>query len=355
MINRPETESYTTHLAQLILSHYHERRRRQQQHHQGPWPPPLQSSDRDRSAATLASSLPPLRILDLCTGTGCIPLLLHTLLAPSIGNLQILGVDISPRAISLARKNLAHNIAKKTLSPVAKTQIRFIHGDVLCAGSGSRASADDTRRGRRTVSHHDGQRPRKARNGNWVEDEYLSQDWHIVTCNPPYVSPHAFNTCTARSVRSFEPKLALVPPSISPLHAESDESDSCSPYPSAKPTPTPSKGQDERERCNNDDDDGDAFYPSVLAIAKRVKAMALVMEVGDMAQAERVAGLARAASSAGKGRGKEWEEVVIWRDWIDQRHPVADAGAGTEGGSVPGQDGGMENGRVVVCSRVRCK
>lgn len=353
MFNRPETESYTTHLAQLILSHRHE----QPQQHQATWQLPLQSRDSDTSASTPASSIPPLRILDLCTGTGCIPLLLHSLLAPYIANLQILGVDISPRAIALARKNVAHNIAKKTLSPVAITQIQFLRGDVLRAGSGSRASVGDTRRERPTVSHHDGRRRRKAADANVEGDEYLSEDWHVVTCNPPYISPRAFNTCTARSVRSFEPRLALVPPSISQLRAGSVEADSHSRPPSATSTTTRSKGQDERERC---DDGGDAFYPSILSIAKRVKARVLVMEVGDMAQAERVAGLARALSSAEKGGGKEWEEVVIWRDWIDQRHPVAGAGAGTEGGSVPGQGSGVRgesqvgdegNGRAVVCFR----
>ncbi len=359
MINRPETESYTSHLAQLILSRY-QKRQRQHQPHQPPWPLPLQSPDSDPSATTQASSLPPLRILDLCTGTGCIPLLVHSLLAPHIANLQILGVDISPRAIALARKNLAHNIAKKTLSPVAETQIRFVRGDVLRAGSGSKASVDDTRRESGPVSHHDGRRRRKAGDGNREGNEYLSEDWHVVTCNPPYISQRAFNTCTARSVRNFEPRLALVPPSVSRLHAESDEADSCARSPSATSTPTPSKGQDERERCDNDDNGGDAFYPSVLAIAKRVKARVLVMEVGDMAQAERVAGLACALSSAEEGGGKEWEEVVIWRDWIDQRPFVADAGVGKEGRSVPGRDGGMRgvgqaggegNGRVVVCSQ----
>lgn len=357
---RPETESYTTHLAHLILS----RHRHQQQQQQSTWPlPPLQSPHSDNPSSTPAEAPPPLRILDLCTGTGCIPILLHSLLSPHFPSLQILGVDISPRAIALARRNLAHNIAKNTLAPVAKTQIRFLRGDVLHAGRASRVSVDDTGRERGKNAHHDGRRRRRRKLGEGEGegegdvqgegDEYLSKDWHIVTCNPPYISPHAFNTCTARSVRTFEPMLALVPPSVSRLHAGSDiDNHSRSSF--ATSTPIPLKGQYDGEK--GDYNSGDAFYPSILSIATRVKARVLVMEVGDMAQAERVAGLARALSSADEGKGTKWDKVVIWRDWID--HPDADASKEAESGfgldvDVRGEGNGDPegSGRVVACFR----
>lgn len=357
---RPETESYTTHLAHLILSSYGEQQQQQQQH-QSTWPHPLQSAQSDNPISTPAEAPPPLRILDLCTGTGCIPLLLHSLLSPNITNLQVLGVDISNRAIALARRNLAHNIATKTLSPVAKTQIRFLRGDVLHAGRAGRVSVDDTGRERGMNAHHDRRRRGRRKLGEGEGegdvqgegDEYLSEDWHIVTCNPPYISAHAFNTCTARSVRTFEPMLALVPPSVSRLHAGS-AIDNHSRSPFATSASIPLKGQ--YDGAKGDDDSGDAFYPSILSIAKRVKAMVLVMEVGDMAQAERVAALARALSSADGGKGTKWDQVVIWRDWID--HPAADAGKEAEsrlGLDVDVRGEGNRdpegNGRVVACFR----
>lgn len=53
-----------------------------------------------------------LRVLDVCTGTGCILLLLQDELQPSYRELkgvEFLGIDISKCAIDLARENLAHN------------------------------------------------------------------------------------------------------------------------------------------------------------------------------------------------------------------------------------------------------
>ncbi|KAF6241405.1 hypothetical protein HO173_000115 [Letharia columbiana] len=104
LIPRPETENITTHLASLLLS------------------PPSRPQH-------------PLRILDLCTGTGCIPLLLHSLLAPHIPSLHLHGVDVSPAALNLAAKNLSHNITKSQLRANAREQISFAHGDIFAAGS----------------------------------------------------------------------------------------------------------------------------------------------------------------------------------------------------------------------------
>lgn len=307
----------------------------QQQQQQSTWPLPRarpQLRGSKNLASTPAEPSPPLRILDLCTGTGCIPLLLHSLLSPHIANLQILGIDTSPKAIDLARRNLAHNIAKKTLSPAAKSQIRFLGRDVRRGGR--RASVDE---------------------GDGDRDAYLAEEWQIVTSNPPYISPRAFNTSTARSVRAFEPKLALVPPSGSHLQDDADSGP-----PSAPSIATNLGLKAEEERRANYDDSGDAFYPSILSIAHRVKAHVLVMEVGDMPQAERVAALglapALASTEAEDEERKGWEEVVIWRDWIDQHPPQPGAGAGKGGGSVSGTDiavlgGGDGAGRAVVCFR----
>ena len=49
-----------------------------------------------------------LNILDLCTGSGCIALAL----AKELPNANITGTDINPKAIELAKKNMAHNNIK---------------------------------------------------------------------------------------------------------------------------------------------------------------------------------------------------------------------------------------------------
>lgn len=117
-----------------------------------------------------------LQILDLCTGTGCIPLLLHAMLSPYIRDLTIMGVDISQRVVSLAKQNLDWNIHEGHLQPVAKEQVIFEQGDVFS------------------------------------ESSPIEGQWDIVISNPPYISPQGFNKDTSHSVRKYEPKLALVPP-----------------------------------------------------------------------------------------------------------------------------------------------
>lgn len=78
LIPRPETEEWTIRLASFITTFLSK--------HQEP-----------------VSSSNPLHILDLCTGSGCIPLLLCQLLPK--GSVRSVGVDISKSALQLARDN----------------------------------------------------------------------------------------------------------------------------------------------------------------------------------------------------------------------------------------------------------
>ncbi|KAL9117530.1 MAG: hypothetical protein Q9187_005933, partial [Circinaria calcarea] len=167
---------------------------------------------------------PRLRILDLCTGTGCIPLLLHALLSPHVRDLTIVGLDISTKAVSLAKKNLDWNIHEGHLQSAVKEQIIFVQGDVFSESS-----------------------------------PIFEGHWDIVISNPPYISPQGFNRDTSRSVRNYEPKLALVPPAQVPP-----------------------------EQSVLDDVQGDLFYPRLLKIASQVNAKLVLMEVDGTCQALRV-------------------------------------------------------------------
>ncbi|CAG8937392.1 unnamed protein product [Penicillium salamii] len=206
LIPRPETESYTYKSAQLV-----QRIKRKPE--------------------------TKLRILDLCTGTGCISLLLQALLAPHFQDLSITGVDISPVALGLAQKNLQHNIKLGQLVPQAATDIQFHRADVLGNGSDTLVSI-------RSLLQTLG-RPSQP-------SEHLQYD--LLISNPPYISRAEFrNGTTARSVRLFEPELALVPPSVS---------------------------EDGRPE--------DIFYRRILSLALELKTPITVLECGDMAQAQRV-------------------------------------------------------------------
>lgn len=112
---RPETAASTSHLARLISS--------------------LESSDDDR----------PLRVLDLCTGSGAIPLLFHHTYYSNFAErgrqLELVGVDISSDALSLARENLIHQIAqqgKQYANEKGRTRslqsMGFVQADVLGDG-----------------------------------------------------------------------------------------------------------------------------------------------------------------------------------------------------------------------------
>ena len=187
-----------------------------------------------------------LRILDLCTGTGCIPLLLHSQLRPGYPDLDLVGVDISPKAIRFAKKNLEWNIQNGNLTSAARTQVTFQHGDIL-------------------------------------EPEFsVKEDYDIVISNPPYISPRDFAKDTQRSVRNFEPRLALVP--------------SQKAYSETTAPPA--------------DDQGDIFYPRILQIAEASRAKMVLMEVDGMEQAQRVATMAR--------KLQRWGIIQIWRDDLEE-------------------------------------
>lgn len=192
-----------------------------------------------------------LRIVDLCTGTGCISLLMHSLLADAFKHLSIYGVDISLRALRLARKNLAHNTASGYLSERAMKDIHFSRGDVLVP---------------RTIAS-------PANSGEKV----------VVLANPPYVSPRSYiDGTTARGVRLSEPRLALVP-------------------------------QDRKAPRDTFDSDRifqeDIFYPAILSFAVMHNASMLVMECGDPSQTQRVARMSRRLDYSNSAPAL----VEIWR------------------------------------------
>ncbi|KAJ4313298.1 hypothetical protein N0V94_007024 [Neodidymelliopsis sp. IMI 364377] len=202
-----------------------------------------------------AKSLPnELRMLDLCTGTGCIPLLFrHEFTSKRQDvNLRITGVDISEKSMSLARHNLKDS--EENIDP-QKGTINFVKADVLADHS---------------ITQRKGFAPPLTA---LLTSNAWPSSWDILVSNPPYISPSAYWKTTTRAVRGFEPKLALVPPE------------------------TPS---------SNDTQQDDLFYPRLLQIANKVAAKVVLLEVADLAQALRVAQHARGMDI--------FEGIEIWRE-----------------------------------------
>ncbi|PWY61864.1 putative methyltransferase [Aspergillus eucalypticola CBS 122712] len=227
LIPRPETETFTFHAANLI----------------------------SRNVVNASQSLInphaiSVRVIDLCTGTGCISLLLHALVAPHVQHLSIVGIDISTTAIKLARRNLKYNIRQGKLLDRAMADITFRKGNVLCgvpvdASNEEQALGDTPESTLRTACHLD-----------------------VIISNPPYISEKSYgNGTTARSVRMYEPRIALVPPVLGdalkiPLHRQED-----------------------------------IFYYHILSFSFKRKVRLVMLECGDHSQGERVAALCRALAA----------------------------------------------------------
>lgn len=238
---RPDTESYTLQAADLIK----------------------ESILKNRSESGSAQPIQSLRILDLCTGTGCIALLLHAVLFPHCEQMQILGIDISPKALNLARSNLRHNLQHGQLAPQASDQIEFHQADVLGRGDGSIPGIEDV------LSKY--ARPKASIDGP-------DATFDLLISNPPYISTTAFrNGTTSRSVRLFEPKLALVPPIVKP----------------------------DRDVRGGPED---IFYAHILALSFKLRPRLTVLECGDLEQARRVIDM----HDDLKGHHSDGRSVEIW-------------------------------------------
>jgi methylase of polypeptide subunit release factors len=238
-----------------------------------------------------------LRVLDLCTGTGCIPLLFaHEFYTNTDQecetDLRVLGVDVSSKALKLAEHNLKRTTrtSLKETPPKQKANINFLSADILCDPFADQVPGSP--------------RPLKSA----LNLSRHPRFWDILISNPPYISPKEYWKTTTRSVRGYEPKLALVPQP----HAGLDD-----------------VGQ------------GDMFYAPLLDIAADIEAKIVLLEVADLAQALRVA---RQAQDTGWFDG-----VEIWRDQPDTVEQASDEKTAAEPQEFPIV--GQGNARTVLCYR----
>ncbi|KAF8477056.1 S-adenosyl-L-methionine-dependent methyltransferase [Kalaharituber pfeilii] len=258
-----------------------------------------------------------LRVVDFCTGTGCIPLLLHSLLYPPSDSLRkdgclqpkILGIDLSKKAITLAKRNLEENVkgvGSVHSAAIEEGGVGFVQGNVFDLDPELDLEEDTGDGGESESNTVSTVRKRKER-GQKLLDQILRffhdgdedimsgiPEVDVVISNPPYIPPREYLTTTSRSVRRWEPKLALVPPALQwPAKAELEDAEE----PIAP---------------------GDEFYPVIARIADQVfSAKALVVEVGgDEEQVERVRRIVE----------REWDAdaggTAIWRDWGGRRRAV---------------------------------
>lgn len=167
LIPRPETEDWTIRLASLLTP----------------------SPER------------PLKLLDLCTGSGCIPLLLCHLWPK--GSLRAVGVDKSHDALQLAKDNAEHvKVPLRELQTLKKNDevpedpssntFSLLQADIL--------------------------------DNAFVKNPKISdmQPFDVLTSNPPYIPKHEYDGLPS-SVRDFEDPAALLGDPVPPRLAESSE------------------------------------------------------------------------------------------------------------------------------------
>ena len=230
---RPETEAWAQHLGDLIRR-------------DALVEVPKDSSIKDG----------PLRIIDFCTGTGCIALSLFHSLQKTRRHLSIRGIDVSPQAVTLSKKNLGANTADNVLDAPGENQsIGF-----------ERASVFDNEAIQAL-----------ATTGSSAPGE---PGLDILVSNPPYISRDVWENGRGQmgySVKKYEPRLALVPEDGVPSYPHVEHED--------------------------------VFYWRLLDVADLLGSRAVVFEIGDEAQAIRVASMVLRRDHL------ENTKIELWRDW----------------------------------------
>ncbi|KAG8213582.1 S-adenosyl-L-methionine-dependent methyltransferase [Butyriboletus roseoflavus] len=142
----------------------------------------------------------PVRVLDLCTGSGCIPLLLCHVWPP--GSTRAVGVDISPDAIRLAADNAARSRS------TARARAR--HSSTAAPSANNlRTHAHARYRYRNTPGSENIFTPLL---GDVYDPDLLHRldtPFDVITANPPYIPLNVYRTLSS-SVRDYEDPRALI-------------------------------------------------------------------------------------------------------------------------------------------------
>lgn len=130
------------------------------------------------------ASTSPIKVLDLCTGSGCVPLLLCYLWPP--GSTHAVGVDVAGEAVQLAHENAVRcGVSVRDTSDFddgthsMRNTVTFLQADILRADFSSKL------------------------------ERSLLPPFDIVTANPPYIPRGEYDQLPS-SVKDYEDSRALL-------------------------------------------------------------------------------------------------------------------------------------------------
>ncbi|KAG0311429.1 hypothetical protein BGZ99_010169 [Dissophora globulifera] len=169
LIPRWETEEWTGRLATMLKNAS-----------PGPFSHP--------STNTTGSRTSNFNIIDICTGSGCIPLGLASVLPP--GSSYLVGIDVHPKAIELAKENKIKNQAL-----LRNNRIEFHQADLL--------APDAVDKFQRWMSEEKGDQQQKQ------QTEAPRSGYNLVISNPPYIAPAEYNTLEPEVAQWEDPKALL--------------------------------------------------------------------------------------------------------------------------------------------------
>ena len=124
------------------------------------------------------------RILDLCTGSGCIAIALKK----AFSGTDVTAVDISPAALAIARQNALENAA----------EANFVQSDILA------------------TPKEENKEENKEKNREEKNFNFQLSIFNLIVSNPPYVR-QSERAAMQRNVLDYEPPLALFVPDDDPL------------------------------------------------------------------------------------------------------------------------------------------
>ena len=124
------------------------------------------------------------RILDLCTGSGCIAIALKK----AFSGADVTAVDISPAALAIARQNALENA----------TEVNFVQSDILA------------------TPKEENKEENKEKNSEEKNFNFQFSIFNLIVSNPPYVR-QSERAAMQRNVLDYEPPLALFVPDDDPL------------------------------------------------------------------------------------------------------------------------------------------